>query len=141
MNQPILWVHGDGLSPQSPLFIHYPTAPAVWVWDEQLLATSQISLKRIVFMYECLLELPVEIRRGPVAMEILAFAQQHEADGLVTTLSPSPRFQAIIAEIQPVLPITILPVEPFLNYGGFLDLRRFSRYWKVAQHLVFSPQH
>lgn len=138
INTPVLWVHGDGLSPRSPLFTQHPTAPALWVWDEPLLETTQISLKRIVFIYECLLELPVEIRRGQVTTEILAFAQQYQADGLITTFSPSPRFQAIVAEVRVVLPVMVLPVEPFLNYKGFLDLKRFSRYWKVAQRLVLN---
>lgn len=138
MKQPIVWVHGDCLSPKGPALVAHPDAPAIWVWDDALLAQWQISLKRIVFLYECLLELPVVIRRGDVAEQVLAFARQHAADGVVTTESPSPRFRAISAAIRRSLPLQVLPVTPFLAYSGKLDLRRFSRYWSVAERYAFD---
>jgi len=33
MNQPVVWVHGDCLSPYGPALKAYPDAPAIWVWD------------------------------------------------------------------------------------------------------------
>ena len=71
MKKPIIWVHGDCLSPKNPALQTYPDAPAIWVWDDALLEEWQINLKRIVFIYECLLELPVTIRRGDVAQEVV----------------------------------------------------------------------
>lgn len=137
-NNPIVWVHGDCLTPQHPALQKYPNAPAIWVWDDALLKEWQIGLKRITFIYECLLELPVAIRRGNVATEVLGFAKEHHADLLVTVKSPSPRFDAILDEIEVSLPVEILEVEPFLKYDGYIDLKRFSRYWKVAQRYVFE---
>ncbi|MBW4553010.1 MAG: hypothetical protein KME35_18155 [Aphanocapsa sp. GSE-SYN-MK-11-07L] len=134
MRQPLVWLHGDCLSPLAPPLFAYPDAPAVWVWDDQLLEQQQISLKRIVFIYECLLELPVEIRRGEVATEINQFARAQAADGIVTTGSPSPRFEQICQGLE--LPVKILEVNPFVNYQGYIDLKRFSRYWHVAQRYV-----
>jgi hypothetical protein len=67
--RPIVWIHGDCLSPYGPALTAYPGAPAIWVWDDALLEEWRISLKRIVFIYECLLDLPVVIRRGDVATE------------------------------------------------------------------------
>jgi hypothetical protein len=131
--QPILWIHGDCLSPGHPAFERYPGHPALWVWDDVLLDEWQISLKRIIFLYECLLELPVEIRRGDPATQILAFASEHAADTVITSESPGPRFRAICAALQPTLTVQILPVEAFILYNGQLDLKRFSRYWQVAE--------
>jgi hypothetical protein len=138
MKRPIIWLHGDCLSPAAPPLLAYPDAPALWVWDDQLLEQQRISLKRIVFIYECLLELPVEIRRGDVAAEINQFAQSHSADGIVTTASPSPRFQQICQSLT--LPVTILDVEPFVDYQGYIDLKRFSRYWRVAQQYCMNSK-
>jgi hypothetical protein len=138
MNQPIIWVHGDCLSPHNPALKEYPNAPAIWVWDDALIAEWQLSLKRLTFIYECLLELPVVIRRGNVAQEILAFAQEHNTNSVVTVTSPSPRFEDICQKIEGDLEIEILEVEPFFDYDGYLDLKRFSRYWKVAQEYVFE---
>ncbi|OUL36743.1 hypothetical protein BV372_06005 [Nostoc sp. T09] len=138
MTKPIVWVHGDCLSPHNPALQKYPDVPAIWVWDDALIAEWQLSLKRLTFIYECLLELPVVIRRGNVAQEILAFAQEHHADLVVTTASPSPRFANISKEMESSLAVEVLPVEPFFDYDGYIDLKRFSRYWKVAQKYVWE---
>lgn len=138
MNKPVVWIHGDCLSPQNPAFREYPQAPALWVWDDALIAEWQIGLKRLTFIYECLLELPVEIRRGNVAEEVLAFAQEHNTNLVVTTDSPSPRFNDICDHIKQAVSLEVLAVEPFFEYDGYIDLKRFSRYWKVAEKYVFE---
>ncbi len=132
----IVWVHGDALSPYNPALRAHPAVPALFVFDDQLLEEYAISLKRIMFIYECLLELPVSIRRGDVAAEVLAFAAEHRAAQVITTPSPSPRFEAIVRTIERVLPVIQVADEPFLDYDGFLDLKRFSRYWRTAQRYV-----
>lgn len=136
MTKPIIWIHGDCLSPKNPALQEYSDAPAIWVWDSELLEEWQISLKRIAFIYECLLELPVVIRRGDVASEILAFAKENDADTVVTAASPSPRFDRIGIELKKSLDLVVFEVEPLVDYDGFIDLKRFSRYWKVAKNYV-----
>ena len=140
MKKPIIWVHGDCLSPKNPALQEYPDAPAIWVWDDALLEEWKISLKRIVFIYECLLELPVTIRRGDVATEVVAFAQEHDADGVATAESPSPRFEAICNAIEDTssLEVEVWSPDPFVDYDGYIDLKRFSRYWRVAQQYIFK---
>ena len=142
MEKPIVWLHGDCLSPKGPALQTYPNAPAIWVWDEKLLEEWQISLKRIVFIYECLLELPVTIRRGDVAAEVVTFAKEHGADGVATVDSPSPRFETICDDIEAALSleVEVLSPEPFVKYEGYIDLKRFSRYWRVAQQYVFESK-
>ncbi|MDB9310690.1 hypothetical protein PN471_19095 [Aphanizomenon sp. CS-733/32] len=138
MNKPVIWINGDCLSPHNPAFQEYPQAPAIWVWDDALIAEWQISLKRLTFIYECLLELPVEIRRGNIAEQVLAFAKEHNTKLVVTTDSPSPRFDDICDQIEKSVELEVLAVEPFFEYDGYIDLKRFSRYWKVAEKYVFE---
>ncbi len=138
MSKPIIWVHGDCLSPNNPALKQYPNAPAIWVWDEALLEEWKISLKRITFIYECLLELPVIIRHGDVAKEVLAFAQEHNATSVATAESVSPRFDNICDEIERFMDLELFEVEPFFEYDGYIDLKRFSRYWKVAERHLFK---
>lgn len=140
MSQPIIWLHGDCLSPHHPAFQAYPEAPALWIWDSALLLEWRISLKRLVFIYECLLELPVEIYQGDVVIEINKFAQRHGASKIITSYSPSPRFAAICQQITTELglEVEILEIEPFIAHAGYIDLKRFSRYWKVAQSKLFT---
>jgi nucleotide-binding universal stress UspA family protein len=138
MTHPVVWVHGDCLSPYGSALKAYPNAPAIWVWDEVLIEEWQLSLKRILFIYECLLELPVVIRRGDVAAEVVNFATEKNADLVVTVESPSLRFTDIYKEINRSVPVEVLAVEPFFEYNGYIDLKRFSRYWKVAERHLFG---
>ena len=133
----IVWVHGDCLSPQGPALQKNPAAPAIWVWDEALLADYQISLKRILFMYECLLDLPVTIRRGSMVEQLTSFASQHHADTIATVSTPSPRFKAICRELADRgFRVEAHHEEPFVQIPGQVDLKRFSRYWRQAQNYL-----
>lgn len=139
LKKPIIWIHGDALNPYSPAFQAFPDAPALWVWDDALLQRSQTSLKRILFLYECLLELPVVIRRGNVAAEVLRFAAEHSADGVVTMDSPSPGFRLRQRQIERTLPMLVMSDPPFAKPSKPLDLRRFARYWRHVEHLAMQP--
>ncbi len=137
---PIVWVHGDCLSPLGPALAAHPGAPAIFVWDEALLERWQISTKRLVFIYECLLDLPVTIRRGDVAREVLAFADEHGAAQIVTAESVSPRFAAIAKQLRAAREVSVLPVDPFADIPGQIDLRRFSRYWQKAESYALGQK-
>lgn len=136
--QIIVWVHGDCLSPHNPALQKYPAAPAIWVWDDALLEEWHLGLKRLTFIYECLLELPVAIQRGHVATEVTRFAQAQQAKRIVTTESPSPRFREIQRQLERAAPVEILPIESFVEYQGPFDLRRFARYWRVAEPYAYG---
>jgi len=135
----VVWVHGDGLSPTNPALIAFPDAPAIFVFDDMLLHAYQLSLKRIVFLYECLLELPVDIRRGDVFDHLIAFARENDATRLVTTLSPAPRFRQLVEQLSVEIVVTVLDVPSLVDYDGQPDLRRFSRYWRDVQHAALKP--
>jgi hypothetical protein len=150
MQRPILWIHGEALGPANPALLAYPDQPAVFVFDSALLAgrspttgdpagpTGPVSLKRIGFLYECLLELPVSLRKGDVAEEVLAFAKAHEADGIVTSAGTDPRVAAICQTLEQHLPVQVLAMEPFVQLEGPVDLGRFSRYWRRAEREVWA---
>ena len=134
----VVWVHGDCLIPYNPALQAVPDASALFVWDDRLLAEWKISLKRIVFMYECLLELPVTIRRGEMAAELSRFVTERGAERILTTESPSPHFIATCNQLQTQnIQLEILPVEPLINYEGEFDLKRFSRFWRKAQKYAY----
>jgi deoxyribodipyrimidine photo-lyase len=136
---PIVWIHGDCLSPYGPALTACPGAPAIFVFDTALLAERRVSLKRVVFLYECLLELPVTIRRGDVAAQVLSFAGEHGADEVMTTASPSPRFAAISRAIASRIALRALPVAPFVSPRAPLDLARFARYWRAVEADALRP--
>ncbi|MEB3308212.1 MAG: hypothetical protein VKK98_08705 [Cyanobacteriota bacterium] len=138
MNQPILWIHAEALGPANPALQAYSGRPAVFVFDEALIRSQAISLKRLGFLYESLLELPVTIRQGDVAEQVLAFASRHRADGVVTTAGVDPRFRRIHGVLARQLPVAVLEPEAFVELETPPGLRRFSRYWRRAEEQVWT---
>ena len=166
LQRPLVWVHGEALGPANPALRAHPQAPAVFVFDTELIAghtattgghcggggadahdasgaePAPLAPGRLRFLRECLAELPVAVREGDVAAELLAAAAAAGADGFVTSRAVDPRFAAIAQRLAAVLPLRVLEPEPFValpHQGpGAPDLRRFSRYWRKAEPLVWG---
>jgi len=155
--RPLVWVHGEALGPANPALRAHPDAPALFVLDADLIAgrtatTGGIAAAgpgavplapgRLRFLRECLAELPVDVREGEVASELLAAAAALGADGIVTSQAVDPRFATIAAQVAVALPLHVLEPEPFValpfDGPGAPDLRRFSRYWRRAEPLVWG---
>ena len=97
---------------------------------------------RLRFLRECLAELAVEVRDGDGAAELLAAARALGADGIVTSRPVDPRLLRIAARLAEDLPLRMLEPEPFVALPvagrGSPDLRRFSRYWRQAEPIVWG---
>jgi deoxyribodipyrimidine photo-lyase len=158
--RPLLWVHEEALGPANPALLAHPDAPALAVLDADWIAGRAAAAQgpgssashagegppapgRLRFLRACLAELPVPVREGDVAAQILAAAEEHGCDGLVTSRPVDPRLLRSAARLAAVLPLQMLEPEPFvaLPFEGQAvpDLRRFSRYWRRAEPLVWGP--
>lgn len=138
LTNPIVWVHEEALGPANPALEDHPNAPALFVFDELWIREQRISRKRLGFLYECCLELPVTIRKGNVVSEVINFARRHGADGIVSSGAVDPRLQRVAAEIDRELPLWILDGEPFVDLPKPPRLGRFSRYWRDAEPVVWA---
>jgi len=157
LRRPLVWVHGEALGTANPALRAHPDATAVFVFDSELLAgrcpssgghpavggaAQPLAPGRLRFLRQCLEDLPVLVRQGDVAAELLAMATASGADGIVTSRAVDPRFAAIAARLTPQLPLHILEPQPFVDLpwqgSGAPDLRRFSRYWRRAEPLVWE---
>ena len=138
ITNPIVWVHEEALGPANPALEDYPGAPALFVFDQAWIKQQRISRKRLGFLYECCLELPVTIRKGDVVEEVLAFARRHRADGVITSGAVDPRLNRNAAAIDRQLPLWILDGEPFVDLSRPPRLGRFSRYWREAEQVVWQ---
>ena len=136
--KPILWVHEEALGPANPALQDYPSAPGLFVFDDAWIQEQAISRKRIGFLYESAVSLPLTLRRGDVASEVLRFAQRHGADAVVTSAVVDPRLQRIAAAIDRELPLWMLDPDPFVSLAKPPRLGRFSRYWREAEAVVWE---
>ena len=160
LRRPLVWVHEEALGAANPALLAHPDAPAVAVLDADWIAGRAAAAQgpgssassagegppapgRLRFLRACLAELPVPVREGDVAAQILAAAEEHGCDGLVTSRPVDPRLLRSAARLAAVLPLQMLEPEPFvaLPFEGQAapDLRRFSRYWRRAEPLVWGP--
>ena len=138
ITNPIVWVHEESLGPANPALEDYPEAPALFVFDETWIKQQRISRKRLGFLYECCLEMPVTIRKGDVVEQVLAFARRHGADGVITSGAVDPRLNRNAAAIDRALPLWLLDGDPFVDLPRPPRLGRFSRYWREAEPAVWQ---
>ena len=103
---------------------------AVFIFDDDYLAASGWGLKRIMFVYETLLELPVEIYHGPT---VQVLAELAAGEGIVTVDTPDPWLQARITELRARGAVEVIPPPAFVELKGPVNLQRFSRYWNKVE--------
>lgn len=139
--KPLLWIHTDSLNPESPMLRQHPNAPSVFIWDTEWLVKSNIALKRVVFLAECLAEMPgtLDLRSGNLATELLQSAQAAEATHILAQRTPDPRLLAAALAVQQHLPVVWYDPPPFVEGTRAFDLKRFSRYWQRAQSSAMQP--
>ena len=141
--KPLLWVHTDSLNPDSPMLRAHPGSPVVFIWDTEWITRSDIALKRLVFLAECLQEMPetIELRAGDPATELLNAVKASGADYVLTQNTPDPRLQAAALAVQSELPVVWYAPPSFAEDSRTFDLKRFSRYWKRAQSSAMRLTH
>lgn len=125
----VWWIHDEMLRGDV-----IPTGvPAVFVFDQAWIREERLSLKRIVFIYECLLAMPgIEIRHGDVVAEVGTFAAKHGTESIITYRSPLPRLK----QQGNALGVEWIDPEPIVTLPENTDLKRFSRYWRKAEKQV-----
>ena len=139
--KPLLWHHTESLNPAAPQVVAHGNASAAFVWDTGWLIPNRISLKRVQFIAESLLEMPgtIDVRVGEPAEQLLAAAQSAGADYILAQRTPDPRLNAAADQVSRTLPVVWYDPPPFVESSRGFDLKRFSRYWKRAQHAAMQP--
>ena len=134
------WLHADCLNAE---WFQPSAGPAVFVFDERQLEADRWSLKRIGFVYECLLEIPgIEIRKGDVAVELAQAVSEYDCDSIVAMETLAPRFALIVERLKREfgLSVEIMKAESFagIDANEKFDLKRFSRLWEKVKVRALS---
>ena len=136
--RPVIWVHEEALGFTNPALLKRPDRPALFVFDTRWIQEARISRKRLGFLYESALDLPITLRKGDVVKEVIAFAERHNADGILSSMPIDPRLERIAASIEANGPLELLEPEPFVTMPRPPRLGRFSRYWREAEPVVWE---
>ena len=135
MNGPLILLHEEALRMTHPVFALAPIGTrAVFIWDDRYFKEVNYSLKRLVFIYETLCEMPVDILRGEPASII----RELVPSSLYVPSTNNPFISAVIRDLKQVTKIEIVEEPPFVKIKKPDDFKRFFQYWKKAERTAFQ---
>ncbi len=138
MSQSYIWLHEDSLSLDHPVFSHASEPScAVFIWDDAYFERQNYSLKRLTFIYECLIGLQerVAVYQGDtetLLRNICVDGKLYVAD------TPNPIFLEIIGKIAQNNVVEIVKDKPFINAPDDVDMTRFFRFWNRSRKSAFG---
>ena len=138
--RPLVWLTLDSASSTSPAAAALPEAPRLFVLDPAWLRGERPSLKRLVFLCECLADVPgIEVFLGDPQAVVPARAAALGCDGVAVAETPCPRIRRTIDAIRGTQPVAVIPWPRFCDRSRVRDLGRFSRYWQQVSASALRP--
>jgi hypothetical protein len=134
IQQPLILVHEESLRMTHPIFHVAPRgARAVYVWDDAYFVLTGYSLKRLIFIYETLCGLEVDIIRGDTRRIL------HEINPSLVyiPLTNNPLLLEMIASVREVSSVEMVADIPFVDLEKTMEFRRFFQYWRRAEKKAF----
>jgi hypothetical protein len=130
MTKPLIWLHEESLRVTHPIFYAAPTGTrAVFVWDDDYFKTLNYSLKRLIFIYETLCELPVDILRG----DTVSVIKELTPSRLYVPSTGKPHITLVIDQLKNIAAVERIPDEVFVQIPETTDFKRFFKYWSSAE--------
>ena len=127
MTQSIIWLHDKALRISHPVFLNASKqAKAIFIWDDAYFKQCDYSLKRLVFIYETLCTLPVEIIQGDTLNELKMFVPAT----IYVPYDYDPYIQNVLQTLSTLTKVKIISDEPFVMISNKANFKRFSQYWK-----------
>ena len=138
--RPLVWLTLDSVSAASPAAAAFPDAQRLFVLDPAWLAAERPSLKRLVFLCECLADVPgIEMLLGDPRTVVPARAAALGCDGIAISETPCPRTRRTVAAIAATQHVATVLWPPFCDRSRVRDLGRFSRYWQQVSTSALRP--
>ena len=128
------WLHEDALRLTHPAC--QESDRQAFVWDDAYLEAQGYSFKRLVFIYETLVEMGVEIYRGDTESVLLELVAEN--DQLAIPDTPNPELKRIVAALSQQREVDIVADEPFAIIQKEPEYKRFFRYWNKAKQFAMQ---
>jgi hypothetical protein len=130
MTQPLIWIHEEALRLTHPVFNAAPSGTrAVFIWDDNYFRALNYSLKRLIFIYETLCELPVDILRG----DAVSVIKELMPSRLYVPSTGKPHIILVIDQLKTITEVEIIQDEVFAQIPETTDFKRFFKYWSFAE--------
>ena len=137
MSRSLIWVHEDALSQSHPVFSAAGDEHvALFVWDNEYFQSQNYTVKRLLFIYECLLEMDVQIIKGNTAEVLSDFCEGQ----IYTAYTPNPYFLDIIEKLRTSSSrVTMIEGEPFSQIDSDVPMGRFFQFWNKGRKFIMKP--
>jgi len=137
MSRAIIWVHEDALSQSHPVFSAAGDEyVALFVWDNEYFQSQNYTVKRLLFIYECLLEMDVQIIKGNTAEVLSDFCEGQ----IYTAHTPNPYFLDIVEKLRARSSrVTMIEDEPFSQIASDVPMGRFFQFWNKGRKFIMKP--
>jgi len=136
MTSSLIWLHDQALRNNHPVFSAAPDdSSAIFIWDEDYFKSMGYSLKRLVFIYESLCELPIDIIHGDTHETL----RNLNPKNLFVPHSIDPFVTKIISELSQNRPVHVIRDEPFVRLPDDFTFKRFFNYWNKAEKRALMP--
>ena len=130
----IIWLHDKALNlNQLEALGASAQQPALFIWDDDYFRSRAYALKRLVFIYETLCALPVEIVQG----DTMAVMQQRAPTAIKTFFTADSHIRAITERLGQAHRVQVIRPEPFVRIAEDHQFRRFFKYWNKARQTAF----
>lgn len=136
MTDSIIWLHPECLRPDHPVFNAAPAdAQVLFVWDDAWLRDQNMSLKRLVFLYEAVCGLPATILAG----ETIATIKALQPKAIYTVPARHPAIQDLTHNLEVIAPVTQVSDAYFADAPTGQRFRRFFKYWNSIKKEALQP--
>lgn len=132
MIKKLVWLHEKGLVFDNEILRN--NIKKIYIWDDEYLRKRNYSLKKLVFIYETLSEMDIDIIYGNT-LEIL---QSFEADEIFTTNTVDSEIKKFFNQISEKTKLIIAKNNNLVDFDEKQNVTRFFQYWNKAKKKVLD---
>ena len=126
----LLYIHDKALGSNHPIFSRTNSeTKAVFIWDDYYFKRRGYSLKRLVFIYETLCSMPVDIIFGTTGDVINMLAPKK----IITSFTADLPIQKIFKDILKQFELEFVYQPSFSQIDDSFEFKRFFKYWNKAR--------
>ena len=131
----LIYLHDKGLGDNHPIFSRMNAeSKAIFIWDDAYFKERGYSLKRLVFIYETLCTMPVEIIYGATNDVINNIAPKK----IITPFSADLSIINLISNISKQFEVEFVYQTAFAQIDDSSEFKRFFKYWNKAKETALK---
>ena len=126
----LFYIHDKALGSNYSIFSRTNSeTKAVFIWDDYYFKQRGYSLKRLVFIYETLCSMPVDIIYGTTVDVINMLAPKK----IITSFTADLPIQKIFKDISKQFELEFVYQPSFSQIDDSFEFKRFFKYWNKAR--------